>query len=714
MDRSVSRLNRIAGHLASSAQPAVDAVFSCPTSSASTAPSPAADALSTEKPNAEMRTLSAERQKAKFNVRKVTHWLHGSEEATKWMEVAALLLQRDPIFNYQHYYDLSRPEHRATIAAAVRRWFELKTTIKDPGLLRAVTSMINALDPSLGMKIYVHEVLFRESIWIQGTAEQWEQWKDAIFHGRVLGCYAMTELGHSSFLRGLETTATFDVERDEFIIHSPTVTATKVWIGMAGQTATHTVALAQLMINGENHGIHWFIVPLRRCDSGELMPGVTAGDIGHKTARNGLDNGWIQFTHVRVPRTNMLMKWAQVSRNGEFTAPSNPAISYASLVGERISGQEALYTTLAMACTIAIRYGAIRRQGPRDEQVLDYQTHYTALLPIVAGTYTFNSTFRRMSTVWQEMSKLQSNEDDMKVFLAEIPHLHAIAAGMKCWWGWWAAECLELCRRCMGGHGYSAYNSIADLIGSFGVMTTGGGDNVVLGQQHARYLLSTLQRAVSGKRIHPEMSFLRDLPSLLANQISTSQVFSAVTPVEVYLDALKWLMAKSLEAVAGVLSQLLADGADPLDGWNSNLDSLLACSRFHTFLVSLDHFREDVQKQSSPAEREVLRDLLRLFCVNRVHQEMSLFLEYQYLTPAQAKQIRLLSVQLAKDLRTQVVSLSDAFNYPDFVLRAPMGRFDGDIYRAYLDTMKAAPQCFGVPPHWKSSVSPLTNAKHSF
>jgi hypothetical protein len=40
----------------------------------------------------------------------------------------------------------------------MRRWFELKVTLKDPGMLRGVTSMISALDPSLGMKIYVHEV----------------------------------------------------------------------------------------------------------------------------------------------------------------------------------------------------------------------------------------------------------------------------------------------------------------------------------------------------------------------------------------------------------------------------------------------------------------------------------------------------------------------------------------------------------------------------
>lgn len=49
-----------------------------------------------------------------------------------------------------------------------------------------------------------------------------------------------TELGHSSNLRGLETTSTYDRATNEFVIHSPTLTATKWWIGMSGETATHT------------------------------------------------------------------------------------------------------------------------------------------------------------------------------------------------------------------------------------------------------------------------------------------------------------------------------------------------------------------------------------------------------------------------------------------------------------------------------------------
>lgn len=38
----------------------------------------------------------------------------------------------------------------------------------------------------------------------------------------------MTELGHGSNVPGLETTATFDEASDQFVIHTPTLTATKV------------------------------------------------------------------------------------------------------------------------------------------------------------------------------------------------------------------------------------------------------------------------------------------------------------------------------------------------------------------------------------------------------------------------------------------------------------------------------------------------------
>lgn len=47
----------------------------------------------------------------------------------------------------------------------------------------------------------------------------------------IIGCYAQTELGHGSDVQNLETTAVYDKNTEEFILNTPTVSATKWWIG---------------------------------------------------------------------------------------------------------------------------------------------------------------------------------------------------------------------------------------------------------------------------------------------------------------------------------------------------------------------------------------------------------------------------------------------------------------------------------------------------
>ena len=70
----------------------------------------------------------------------------------------------------------------------------------------------------------------------------------------MIGTYAQTELGHGTFLRGLETTATYDPSTQEFIIHSPTLTATKWWPGGLGKTSSHAVVMARLFTQGKEYG----------------------------------------------------------------------------------------------------------------------------------------------------------------------------------------------------------------------------------------------------------------------------------------------------------------------------------------------------------------------------------------------------------------------------------------------------------------------------
>merc|ERR1719460_760622 len=119
--------------------------------------------------------------------------------------------------------------------------------------------------------------MFLTFIKTQASKEQQELWLDKAQEARYFGAYAQTELGHGSNVRGLETTATFDPETDEFVIHSPTLSSIKWWpTGM--YVATHGVVFAQLYSKGKNYGLNAFMVQFRD-DKGNVMPGVEVGEI---------------------------------------------------------------------------------------------------------------------------------------------------------------------------------------------------------------------------------------------------------------------------------------------------------------------------------------------------------------------------------------------------------------------------------------------------
>ena len=152
----------------------------------------------------------------------------------------------------------------------------------------------------------------------------------------------LTEIG--SNVRGLETTATYDKSTEEFIIHTPVLTASKWWIGSLGRTyvldreaahprANHACVMAQLILDGQSYGPHAFIVPIRDLKTHKPLPGVTVGDVGPKFGLNTLDNGFILFNNVRIPHENMLAKYSHVVKaTGSYERPPNANVGYGTMV----------------------------------------------------------------------------------------------------------------------------------------------------------------------------------------------------------------------------------------------------------------------------------------------------------------------------------------------------------------------------------------------
>ncbi|KAG0046964.1 acyl-Coenzyme A oxidase [Gryganskiella cystojenkinii] len=652
--------------------------------------------------------LARERANASFPVDEMTKVLFSGEENVKAMQLAYQIIQRDPDLRMRegHHYDLTKAEDREMTMRQITRAVELKKHIKDPRLSEALFKAMSYYTESFSMRIYVHEMLFRQALTLFGTAEQQDQWMDDINNWRVIGCFAMTELGHSSNLRGLETTSTYDRATNEFVIHSPSLTATKWWIGMSGETATHTVAICQTIIDGENHGINWFIVPLRDPKTGRLLPGVTCGDIGQKAGRQGLDNGWIQFTSVRIPRQNMLMKWASMSSEGVFTPSPSPVLSYATLIPERFTILGGSQAILSQALTIAIRYGAVRRQGNHDEQILDYQTHQTSLMPGLSFIYLLNVVDKVLFEKWDEVAEYA--QTDAGAFMREIPDQHGVSAGFKGALAWYVTEVLESCRRACGGHAYSAYNAIAGLTGDFGVMTTGGGDNVVLMQQSARYLMSALKWAQEGQEVTGSVSYFNDYKKIVPQNKTTYQDPRDLLNHEFIIDALTWACAKKAADLGAVLEEAGESKFDQT--WNENQTELVRLADVHAWRYFLILYKRGIEREKANPVFPMLVKMGQLMSTFALRKHLDLFLEEGYFTGSHAKEIRQLFLDQCKDLRKDAIPLVDAWAIPDFVLKAPIGKYDGNIYPAYFATVNAAQKSYEPPAYWHKYVAPLVNA----
>ncbi|KAG6913404.1 hypothetical protein DXG01_007067, partial [Tephrocybe rancida] len=204
----------------------------------------------------------------------------------------------------------------------------------------------------------LHPLMFVPTLKLQASPEQLAYWLPLADSGKIIGAYCQTELGHGTFLRGLETTATFDRQTDEFIIHSPTITSTKYWPGGIGYSTTHAIVMARLLVQGTDYGVHPFMVQLRSVEDFRPLPGIELGDIGATMGLNSTDNGYAVFNRVRIPRHHMMMRNASVSRDGVYSksAAGNDKLSYSTMIYTRNIIVHTMAFQLAQAVTIATRY----------------------------------------------------------------------------------------------------------------------------------------------------------------------------------------------------------------------------------------------------------------------------------------------------------------------------------------------------------------------
>ncbi|XP_011013714.1 PREDICTED: acyl-coenzyme A oxidase 3, peroxisomal-like [Populus euphratica] len=307
----------------------------------------------------------------------------------------------------------------------------------------AFLEVIQIFDHSLSVKIGVHFFLWGGAIQFMGTKRHHDKWLRDTETFAIKGCFSMTELGHGSNVRGIETVTTYDSKTGEFVINTPCESAQKYWIGGAANHATHTIVFSQLNINGVNEGVHALIAQIRDVN-GNICPNIRIADCGHKIGLNGVDNGRIWFDNVRIPRENLLNSVADVSPDGQYLSSIKDqdqrfAAFLAPLTFGRVTIATSAIYSAKIGLAIAIRYALSRRafsitpNGP-EVLLLDYPSHQRRLLPLLAKSYamSFGGNYLKMMYVNRTPESAKT--------------LHVVSSAFKAIFTWHNMRTLQECR----------------------------------------------------------------------------------------------------------------------------------------------------------------------------------------------------------------------------------------------------------------------------
>lgn len=470
-------------------------------------------------------TLAQERSKSNLPVAELTRHLLSHDGFLERQCRILPIITAEPLFSKQHQLHMARSERYKLGLARAKQLRRIGTqhswTMADYNMAEY---LIDEMSP-----YHLQMSMFITTIREQGNEEQRAYWLPLIEHWKVLGAYAQTEMGHGSNVRGIECRAIYDVARRQFVLHSPTLTASKWWNGSMGRTATHAIVVAQVMLPKNRPtgvqtiaskdetellsvGPHPFVVQIRDLHTHRPLPGVIVGDIGPKYGYTSMDNGYLLFDSVRIPHSAFLSRYSTIDpATGAYSKPENSAVVYGSLTSVRAHIIMHARLVLARAVTIAIRYTAVRRQFTEPDKarspaaassssspatpahsdrslelpVLTYPTVQYRLLPLLATIYALHYTGLYISNLYADSRTRIERSQDYSLLSA----LHAQSSALKSQCTEYAANGIETCRRACGGHGFGGYSGFIALNADYLSKVTVEGDNWMITLQAARWLL---------------------------------------------------------------------------------------------------------------------------------------------------------------------------------------------------------------------------------
>ncbi|KAK5442726.1 hypothetical protein LTS15_010933 [Exophiala xenobiotica] len=604
-------------------------------------------------------TIKQERARSDLDADKLGQHLHGKTYLQRQQRILAIIV-KDKLFDKSQQANLSRQDRYKLGLARGKRLRQLQDVHgwDDEDFLMA-EYLVDDVQP-----YHLHISLFTAAIREQSNDEQRAYWMPKLASWEIIGAYAQTELGHGSNVRGIETEARWDPQSQQFILHSPYLTASQWWNGTLGRTATHAVVIAQLMLpeashggdaKYESYGPHPFIVQVRDMRTHQPPSSIIVGDIGPKYGYAPMDNA--------IPHSALLARYSKLDpHTGAYNKSNNPS---------------SLYGQLTRGRSFHDRDDADKR-GP-ETSVLDYPTVQIRILPLLATTFALHFSGQAMRQLYERTrnsSALDGDRVSEDADLATLTELHSTSAGLKSLTTELAANGIESCRRAMGGHGYGGGTGLVQLNADYLSKPTVEGDNWMITQQVAQYLIKKVNERSHSLKSQALNKTEEHLKDYLYSRVREPK-FEVLEDKEGIVQAFNWRMS---------WSAFRAYDAREVQRrpWNSLLIEFHRLSRAYSQAMLVSNFYGAISSSAmgslEPTTRTALTDLFRLFALHTMDTEAREFQNSGAVSSDTLDQLSDTVLALMSKIRPHAVKLVDAWALPDYLLDSALGRYDGRVY----------------------------------